>query len=355
MNGFTVISMGTHKRLEGVLKYALAGERCEMVSAGRGVLACLKDKRLLFALSCGKWGVEPEYYKTLMWLRSHPGALEGCVGGVIVDGESELYTKSLARELVLAANMAGCLFPGKPLVEGTGSLYNFKTLASNFGTDLMGAYRRAAREMAERVSGFQPILHARPKVLTLHASNRATSNTLQLGAAVCSILEKKCDITEISLQNGTVYDCRGCSFKTCTHFSEQGNCFYGGVVVQEVYPALLECDALMLLCPNYNDAVGANISACINRLTSLLIQHTFFDTYLYGVVVSGYSGGDIVAGQILGSLCLNKTFILPPRFCMLETANDPGAAMALPGVEDRIKIYSESILERLVRRGESVV
>ena len=33
--------------------------------------------------------------------------------------------------------------------------------------------------------------------------------------------------------------------------------------------------------------------------------------------VSGYSGGDLVARQLLGAMCLNKTAMLPPRFCLI--------------------------------------
>ena len=67
------------------------------------------------------------------------------------------------------------------------------------------------------------------------------------------------DITEVRLENGTITDCRGCPFKTCMHFGEQNSCFYGGPIVEEVYPAVLKCDILILLCPNYNDALSSNI------------------------------------------------------------------------------------------------
>ena len=66
---------------------------------------------------------------------------------IIADCGSELYTKSAAAELAFAANRAGCAFVGRPLVEGTGSLVNFRIQAKNLNTDLMGAYRAAAREL----------------------------------------------------------------------------------------------------------------------------------------------------------------------------------------------------------------
>ena len=123
---------------------------------------------------------------------------------------------------------------------------------------------------------------------------------------------------EISLQNGSVIDCNGCPYQTCRHFGETCSCFYGGVIVEEVYPAILDCDGLIVLCPNYNDAVSANLSAFINRLTALFSQVRFYDKAVFCLVVSGYSGGDIVAKQILGALNMNKTFCcLPDLRCWL--------------------------------------
>ena len=100
-----------------------------------------------------------------------------------------------------------------------------------------------------------------------------------------------CKITEISLRNGTVHDCSGCPFKMCMHFSEKSSCYYGGVIVEQVYPAIEACDAVVLLCPNYNDALSANLTAFINRLTALFRKNQFYEKSIFALVVSGYSGG----------------------------------------------------------------
>ena len=49
----------------------------------------------------------------------------------------------------------------------------------------------------------------------------------------------------------------------------------GAVMVEQVYPAIIECDCLVMICPNYNDAVSANITAFINRLTAVFRTHDF--------------------------------------------------------------------------------
>ena len=232
-------------------------------------------------------------------------------------------------------------------MEATGSLRNFTVQARNAGCGLEEAYQLAVADLMDRVSTFAPPLRRRPQLLVLHASSRATSNTLALWGAVRAHLEDRCDITEVGLRNGTMEDCAGCPYTTCLHFGEQGDCFYGGVMVQEVYPAVREADAVVLLCPNYNDALSANLSACINRLTALYRTTSFADKAVFAIVVSGYSGGDIVARQVVSALNMNKGFWLPADFCMLETANDKGEAMALPGIGARANQFAINILRQL--------
>ena len=116
---------------------------------------------------------------------------------------------------------------------------------------------------------------------------------------------------------------------------------------EEVWPAVMESDGLMMLCPNYNDALSANLSAFINRLTGLFRQKRFYEKALFSIIVSGYSGGDIVARQVISALNMNKSFYLPAHFAMLETANDPGEALALPGIEYRLDQFALSIKQVL--------
>ena len=312
--------------------------------------APLEQERLLFAIPLDESGVNHEYYSLLAYLRTHPGCLNGSVGGVVVDGPGTLYTKSVARDLVLAASLAGCTFPGRPLVEAIGSLQNFKIQAKNAGCDLMMAYRLAAFNLVNRVMTFTPPHFKRPHLLVLHASSRSTSNTLDLWGRVRADLEPTCDITEIGLRNGTLEDCAGCPYTTCLHFGEQGECFYGGVMVQDVYPALRDADAVVLLCPNYNDALSANITAAINRLTALYRTIPFHDKAVFALVVSGYSGGDIVASQVVSAMNMNKGFWLPSQFCLMETANDAGTAIRLPGIQERLHDFSGRILNHLLAR-----
>jgi multimeric flavodoxin WrbA len=117
----------------------------------------------------------------------------------------------------------------------------------------------------------------------------------------------------------------------------------------EVYPAVRRCSGVVMLCPNYNDAISANMTAFINRLTALFRQTRFYDKALFSLVVSGYSGSDTVARQLISGMNMNKSFYLPGNFALLETANDPGQALACPDVEEKISRFAQTIRSTLLK------
>lgn len=338
-----VLMPGGSDRLRETAAAALEGTAHRFLSAGDD----LRGKRVLFALSTDEGGMDAPTLALLRRLRLEKDAMQGSCAAVLLDGAGELYTKQLAQDVVFAANGAGCAFMGKPLVEGTGSLYNQHILAARLGLTPEQTYRTRARGLVRRLETFQPPRFRRPRLLMLHASESGRSSTLWMGREICRRLSDACEITELSLRNGTIHDCRGCSYRTCLHFAENGGCFYGGAISETVLPAIRDCDAMLFLCPNYNDAVGANISALFNRLTSLLLQSELYDKYLFGIVVSGYSGGDLVARQLLGAMCLNKTAMLPPRFCLLRTANDLPTAQHAPDTAQCLDEFARRIRETI--------
>jgi len=304
----------------------------------------LKNGRIFFAVELDESGVNIDGCRLLQYLNICGDALAGSVSGVIVDGCGELYTKDLGRKLVFEANRAGCTFPGKPLVEATGSLQNFDVLAGNWKTTRLGAYKKSCSLLIDKVLSFRMPQTEHPSVLVVHASSRKTSNSLRLWSEISQHLEGMADIEEISIRNGQVWDCRGCKYEECLHFGENSTCFYGGVMVEKVYPAILKSDILVLICPNYNDSVSANIMAFINRLTSVFRTNDFSRKKVFAIVVSGYSGGDIVAQQIISAMNMNKNFILPAGFVMMETANNPGSVMKIDDIEEKAKLFAEKIL-----------
>ena len=65
------------------------------------------------------------------------------------------------------------------------------------------------------------------------------------------------------------------------------------------------------------------------------------------LVIFGASG-DLTSRKLLPSLFeLYVRGLLPDRFCMLETANDKGEAMALPGIGERAEQFARNMLRQL--------
>lgn len=348
MSALYLVRAGRGARLARALEQALSGMDVREMPAAR-VAADGAGKRLLFAVAVDEYGPDESFCTLLRALRRAPGCLSGCMGAVVVDGSGELYTKQAAQELVLAANLAGCAFMGKPLVEGTASLYNQHILARQLALSWYDTYVYQIGRLAARLAAFAPPKFAAPRLLMLHASSNQRSNTVWLGRETLARLPGAIATREICLQNGAIYDCRGCSYAACAHFAESSTCFYGGTLSSEVLPVVTRSDALLLLCPNYNDAVSANLTALFNRLTSLLVKQDLYDKYLFGVVVSGYSGSDLVAKQLLGAMCLNKTAMLPPSFCLLQTAHDAGSAQRLPAIGRTLDAFAAHIAKTLLK------
>lgn len=336
-------------RIDRILAKALMNTKYTVVKGASGFSYALEtgemSDRVIFAVSLPENGYCHECQELMGFLIEHKGCLDGVTGGVIIDGQGELFTKSLGRQLIFAANQAGCTFPGKPLVEAVASLYNFNVISRISGVDNLQAYGQSVKNLIDKVAEFEMPITEGQNVLMLHASSRATSNSLLLWEMVKKGLPAS-EITEISLRNGSVIDCQGCSYETCTYYGEKGGCLYGGVMVDRVYPAILKCDTLVLVCPNYNDAVSANITAFFNRLTALFRTNDFSGKRVFAIVVSGYSGGDIVAEQVIGAMNCNKNFILPGDFAMIEAANDPKSILQCQGIEERASEMARHIGQR---------
>lgn len=349
MKPLYVVKLGGSDRLNRLLEYALADISPLFLSVSELDQGFPKE-RILFALHIDAFGAGENLHTLLRMLRKNTRCLSGCIGGIIVDGDGELYTKAAAQALTLAANLAGCAFPGKPLVEGTGSLYNQHIQANRLNLSWEETYFVQAKNLVERVLHFELPKFEHPRLLMLHASDQNQSNTVWMGREVLSRLPAQIEREEISLQNGTVFDCRGCSYDACLHFAENGRCFYGGAITESVLPAIAKCNAMLFLCPNFNDALSANISALINRLTNLLVKRDLSDKYIFGIAVSGYSGSDLVARQLLGAMCLNKTAILPSRFCLLQTAHDPGSARLSDGIDQKLDVFAAQLCDTLLKQ-----
>ena len=102
---------GKTARLKAILKYSLEGYTWEEITTVSELeCADLKGRRILFAISLGKSGINLTWYTMMKYFRLHQDSLDGVVGGVILDGNCEFYTKSVGRNMVFTTNRAGCTF-----------------------------------------------------------------------------------------------------------------------------------------------------------------------------------------------------------------------------------------------------
>jgi hypothetical protein len=234
--------------LEGFIAMVWAAGAMAMIGAGAG------HAGITMQLADGGWAYFQEIDGVLKQISATSVVgvvcrnMLGSVGGIIVDGGGEFYTKAIARRFAFSANSAGCSFPGKSLVEATGSLGNFHVLSDLTGAEPVLVYRNQVISLIDKVLQFDPShSDARKKILAVHASTRRTSNTLLLWDKVLSHLQDHADVTEVSLRNGEIYDCRGCSYEACLHFGENESCFYGGVITEQGVPAPTVCVSILVI------------------------------------------------------------------------------------------------------------
>jgi hypothetical protein len=268
--------------------------------------------------------------------------LLGSAAAILIHSNTEHGTKRTSQDIIYLANNLGCCFIGHSIVEATSSLRNFLTWQKILNQSLKEICINMCTKLRNRLLEYNPLNINNPKLLVLYSSPHKTSNTLDLWHMTAQHLSNF-DIKELQIENGEVLDCKGCSYKLCTHYGKQNKCFYGGVMVHDVIPAIEESDAIIWLCPNYNDAIPSNLTAVINRLTVLYRKMHFYNKSIFAVVVSGSSGSDSISRQLVGALNINKGFRLPPYFSLMAIANDPGEIFNVPQIHELSRDFAENI------------
>lgn len=307
-----------------------------------------KDRKWVFVAELNEFGLSLSFMEMAQYLMSsHADDLPGSTGMVIVKSDNQWHTKSFSTWLIFSLNMLGLRFPGHPVIEMTQGLENLNRWEQTTGLSRNVLLSQLGTKTYQRLLQPSPVSTGKkPKITALHASSRSTSNTLSLWNMTKEHLAN-CDVKDYHVANGTVLDCIGCPYQTCLYFGSQQSCFYGGDIVKELFPAIECSDALIWICPNYNDTLSANLMAVINRLTALYRTRSFYDKKIFAVIVSGNSGSDAVARQLIDALCINKGFHLPPHFCLTATAYDPGSIYQLEGIEKRAADFAALIKSEL--------
>ncbi len=326
-----------------IIKMATENYQLTVVKTIQDFPSDLRNIKIIFAVELDECGFNITLFEMLQKLKERgDDSLSGSRAVIIIQSPCELYTKSTAQKIIFLTNQMGCRFSGHPVVEAAYNLSNFLTWQKTFKLPLREIYKKQAKELVKKLAGENLTLIKSPKILVLHSSVFRTSNTLMLWRMVKENLEGE-DIKEFHVENGTVVDCRGCSYKTCIHYSEEKSCFYGGIMVKEILPAIEDADCVIWLCPNYNDAISAKLMAVINRMTVLYKRVKFGNKTIFSIVVSGNSGSDCVARQVIATLNINKGFRLPPYFALTVTANDPGSVKNIQRIDREAKKFAGNI------------
>ena len=323
------------------IKYSVEGFSYCIVSS-ISEMPNLQNKKILWAVELDQMGFNLALEKMLIYLgQQGQTIMKDAIAGIIIQTPSEIGTKSTAYRIIFQTNQLGCRYMGHPVVEATRDLVNFLSWQKQLQLPLVEIYRKRSLDLVQRLIKYDPPRLKKPRVLVLYSNPRKTSNTLMLWNMVKYYFPKKINhLKERHVENGTIVDCRGCLYKTCRHYSEKRSCFYGGIVVQEILPAIERADFIIWLCPNYNDSVSAKLMAVINRMTVLYRRVNLNKKTFFAIIVSGSSGSENVAMQLIGALNVNKGIQLPPKFTLMATANDPGAIKQVAFIREKANNFA---------------
>lgn len=313
------------------------------IASNNTTLINFQNKKIILAIELDEFGFYTETIDFIKKLYKQGfDALKNSSAIILIHSSSDLYTKSCAQNIIFHMNQLGCSFIGHPLIEAIGNLRNFLTMQKVVKSSLKDVCLHCCKELGKRFFEFEIQKFKQPKISVLHSSNPKTSNTISYWNMIKKELNYN-NIEEIHIENGAIRDCHGCPFTMCLHYGKQKSCFYGGFIVDEVYPAILDSDIIIWLCPNYNDALSANLTAVVNRLTAIYRTTKFYNKIFYAVIVSGNSGSDTIAKQLISALNMNKSFYLPPYFCTMATANDHKAIFEVPNIYTNSKKFAQII------------
>jgi multimeric flavodoxin WrbA len=320
-----------------------------------------RNKKLLFVAEIDDIGIDIDMLLFLKKLTSKgKDSLENSTAGIVVFSKSDDFTKRFAQDIIFCANSLGCCFIGHPLVESIEGFKNFSTWKKTMDLSFEDICVYMLKNLIQRILEYTYKQKEETNILVLYSSPHKYSNTRHLWSMVASNIKKNnknnkdkknnknnINIKELLIEENKIQDCKGCPYEMCIHYGKKNTCFYGGVITEDVLPSIKESDVIVWLCPNYNDSISANLMATINRLTVLYRKMNFYEKSIIGVIVSGNSGSDSIAKQLIGSLNVNKGFRLPPYFSIRAIANDPKAIEKIDGIEDRARTFCENMMKNI--------
>lgn len=305
-------------------------------------LVSLKSKKIVFAIELPITGQSSNLNDIFLNLFKDKESLENSEAIILIHSSSILNTRSCCQSIIFNSNLLGCRFVGRPIVEATKDLSNVLPLQKIYKKDLKCILLDQCKDLSKRFINYNKENIKEPTLLVVHSANKNKSNTYALWNKVKNNISN-IDIDEINLWNKSIKDCIGCSYSICKSKGMNESCIYDDIITKELYPKIIEADGLLLISPNYNDMLEANIIATINRLTAIFRKHKFYNKKVFSIIVSGHSGIEALAKQIISSININKTFQLPPYFSLYAQASEPGSINKVKDIEKLAESFAKNI------------
>lgn len=302
-----------------------------------------KGMKVFVLAQTGRLGVDLGLLQKLESILSKgEKVFEDSIACIHVSSDSQLFTKSFGQKLEFILNSHGARFMGYSFTEHIKDGYNLRKWARVFDSGVEEARLRLLSESFNKLHDSSQSKKENQTLLVLHSNSRMErSNTHTLWKKIEKHLMTNVEV--IQIEDGSIADCYGCEFKTCAYFGENGKCYYGGIMVDKVLPSFEKADGILWLVPNYNDGPSAKIMALINRLTVFYRKFPESNKKQFAVIVSGNSGSDSVAMQLIGSLSMNKGCSLPPYFYLQAIANSFGEIEEIQSIDAIAKQYARHI------------
>lgn len=340
-----VFNKNNDKRLESMVAWVEEVAEVEQIRQNHFENLSLEKEKLLFAVSLDAIGSNQEVMQLIRSIKEQKKSFVDSHAAILITSENDLYTKTFAQQMTFLLNLSGVEFIGQPLIEVVDDYQNYRTWQKLYKEKTLKEINLILVEkLVDRLAKYTSLKKKHPKILALHASSYTTSNTLKLWEMVKENLDTPY-IKEHQIEEVDAIDCTGCPFEVCLHYAEINSCYYGGVIVEDILPAIEAADYVVWICPNYNDAISAKLMAVINRMTVLYRRISLTEKAIYSIIVSGNSGSDAVAKQLISALNFNKGFRLPGNFALREIANDPGSILEVPNIQKKAEDFAKKINE----------
>lgn len=315
--------------------------------------------KLLIAFALGTDGINVSYLKLLAQLRNRSQMMDSSLAGIVVQSDSLHYGKGCATQFALALNQGGCALVPRPLVEISHQNLPFPDpfLPQD---DPRLDWVPQIHQLAERIMGVgfrgnvplsdKPML---PRVTVVfpvgeeYAALPEVAQSYDLWEELRHRLAPFIHCTELCLQTDTIHQCNQCINRNCRRFLPDGTCFYGAALGREGILALSQTDALLLVCPSFHNNLHGYMLSFSQQLSSLFAPEQMADKALFALILSPYSGGEMVAEQLINSFIFQQGCYLPSHFALIECASPNDNLLNSEDLTPCLDQFAHGLLELL--------